>query len=588
MSRLSLLRRLYAPTRDPGAVLPLLPLAVFRLAGSQAEMGAQHGALQRAIGGHEPVLDYYARLTARLLRGSEAGWLDRQLPLLVRPAVRGARRWLSAKRPAELRARSAAFFRSLGLPAGHAQHLVAIDVLQNLVGVAGRHELGSFGPLVRASAPAGCSTLAAWGPATVDGRLLHARNLDFPGAGVWETRPTVVFCEPERGLRYGFVAARGADLPGVTAFNEAGLVVTTHTRIHQRVALSGASLVDLGHEIARRASTLQEAVQVASERPSAAGWGLLVSSASERRALLIELVPDQLEVVHPAAGEPWSASTNLYQAGPLQEGEVGLAPGWQIQAWGRLRGLRRAAQRALAGAPLDVGSLQTLLGSHEDPEVDGWTRAAGGVLAQSTSVQSVVVDADMRCLHLSVGRCPTGHGPYVRVPWCWDGAPGVHQLRADDPGAPPTETAPPAWDTPAFQRFLRAARLEALGANPRRTEEALLQATQLAPEDPTYRLLAGGVRLRQGAPVSALQDFEAALEQERSPFCVGRLRLWAARAAAAGGRQGLAAALRRDLEAMQHPLLGALQHAAATEVSRPLSRRRLRKVSLHVQLGDIG
>jgi hypothetical protein len=41
------------------AAYPVLPLAVLRLTGSQVEMGRQHGALQRTLGGHEAALDYY-------------------------------------------------------------------------------------------------------------------------------------------------------------------------------------------------------------------------------------------------------------------------------------------------------------------------------------------------------------------------------------------------------------------------------------------------------------------------------------------------------------------------------------------------
>ncbi len=585
MTLTALRHRLARTATDPAAPLPRLPLAVFQLAGSQATMGAQHGALQRAIGGHAPVQDYYPRMTARLLRGSEAGWLERRVPLLVAPMVAQARRLLAAGRPREYRARSAAFCAALGLPARHSQHMLTIDVLQNLIGLAGRLGVGPFAELVQPAAVPACSTLAVWGDASEQGRLLHARNLDFPGAGVWDTRPSVVFCSPERGLRYGFVSARGADLPGVTAFNEAGLVLTTHTRFTHRVGLSGASLVDLGHRIISSARTLEQAVQVASEHPSAAGWGLLVSSAEERDALLIEVAPGRLEVVRPTPGQPWAVSTNLYQAPPLRVGEVGIAPGWQIQAWGRWRVLLRTAHKAFAGAPLDVPGLTTLLGSHEDPDVPGFTRAAGGVLAQSTSVQSVVVDPERRCLHVSVGRCPTGHGPYVEVGWEWGPGPGVRQLADASSAAPAPGSRPPQA---AYQRFLQAARLEAVGAAPEHTERALLQASELDPDDPTYRLLSGGVWLRRRQASRALQEFEAGLQQERSPYCRGRLHLWAARAALVAGQPGLAAAHRSKLACLAHPLLGPLQQAAAAEVERPANARRLARVGLHVQLGDIG
>ena len=42
------------------------------------------------------------------------------------------------------------------------------------------------------------------------GTLKHARNFDFPGIGVWDQAPEVVLCDPDEGVRYGFVTSRGA------------------------------------------------------------------------------------------------------------------------------------------------------------------------------------------------------------------------------------------------------------------------------------------------------------------------------------------------------------------------------------------
>ena len=43
------------------------PLLVLHLAGSQAEMGAQHGSLLREVGGYEKVLAYYPRMPEILI-----------------------------------------------------------------------------------------------------------------------------------------------------------------------------------------------------------------------------------------------------------------------------------------------------------------------------------------------------------------------------------------------------------------------------------------------------------------------------------------------------------------------------------------
>ncbi len=44
----------------------------------------------------------------------------------------------------------------------------------------------------------GCTSAVAWGDATVDGKLLHARNFDYHGVDVWPRSAAVIFHEPEK------------------------------------------------------------------------------------------------------------------------------------------------------------------------------------------------------------------------------------------------------------------------------------------------------------------------------------------------------------------------------------------------------
>ena len=55
----------------------------------------------------------------------------------------------------------------------------------------------------------GCTSAIAWGRATRDGKLLHARNLDYHGVSCWPKTQTVFSCEPDEGQRYVSVAAAG-------------------------------------------------------------------------------------------------------------------------------------------------------------------------------------------------------------------------------------------------------------------------------------------------------------------------------------------------------------------------------------------
>ena len=69
-----------------------------------------------------------------------------------------------------------------------------------------------------------------------------------------DVAPAFVTCAPDRGQRYGFFTTRGADAPVVTVVNEAGLVIAPHTRWHKGVGFGGAMIVDVIHDLARRAT----------------------------------------------------------------------------------------------------------------------------------------------------------------------------------------------------------------------------------------------------------------------------------------------------------------------------------------------
>jgi hypothetical protein len=546
-----------APLRDR---TPTLPPLVVQLRGDQAAMGEQHGEALRGVGGYEPILEFYPGMAERMVTGARRHPLELGVPLVLGEANGALLRRLSAGRPTELARRSKRFFAALGRDPADADQLGVMDLLQNIIGVAGRLRVPAVRQRWSQLVPGACSTLAVWDAASADGELLLGRNFDFPGTGVWESAPVVAFATPERGLRYGFVTTRGADAPCVSVWNEAGLCITIHTRFHQQVRWDGRLAVDLVHEMVRRAATIDEAVAIAREQPSASSWGLVVASGIERRAVLVEMHGGDVAVTHPNPGESFLACTNRYQAPALQRGELEPSMGWIMHSDGRHLALRREALRGLGAGGLGAEQLAALLGSHEDPEIAGFERAAGGVLAQSNGVHSVVLDPVGQRTWVSVGAVPTGHGPWVCVPWAWEASPGVRELDVQGLRAAfaADETAPGAAFRhgargQAYGHLLEAARLEASAAPAERVRTEIGAAVALDPHEPSYRLLAGGFALQDGAYAAAEAHFEAGLVTESSPFGRARLLHFGAMAAQAGGHSRRAAALRRELGEVHHP-----------------------------------
>ena len=271
-----------------------------------------------------------------------------------------------------------------------------------------------------------------------------------------------------------------------------------HTCFHRRIRFSGLGAIDLGHAITRRAENLADAVKVARETGSSSSWSLLVSSAREKSAAVLEIAGSQVAVRRPREEEDFLAQTNRYRCAELQSGEVGPSAGLVANSEGRYRVLRRRAEQANESGGFSLEDLQALLGSHQDPDDPGRERASGGVLAQPASVQSVVFDPQNEQVHVSVGPCPTGAGPYSVVEWDWDAPSGWTEI--EPAKAREVTTSRRFSEGPAARglgAYCQAMELQSQGHAPEQIAEALERAASLDPVEPTYRLLAGAYRLRE-------------------------------------------------------------------------------------------
>jgi hypothetical protein len=539
------------PSSSPATPGPR-PLWVARLAGPQAALGQQHGALAGPD----------VRATIAFHRGLPARLLVDDLPGTAGAVARAAfgvltaawQRRLVQARPAELRARTAAYLAAIGARPQDEASLAAMDTLQNCVALAARLGVPPFpstlGALARARAQAmaaaavpACSTLIAWGAATVDGELAFARNFDFPAVGVWDATPGFVVCAPDGGQRYGFFTARGADSAVVTVVNEAGLVIAPHTRWHRDVTWRGAMIVDLVHELARKAETLADAIALAKASPASSSWGLAIGSARERRAIAIELAGRHVEVVRPAAGATSLVTTNHYQSARMQVGEVAASPAWRLHSErraARLAALCAEGERRGGSTPED---LVRYLGDRQEASTPG-RRHQGGILAQGCNVHAAVVVPAHRRAWVGVDAAPTCEGAWAEVAWSWDGPRGAWSLGGAKAGdgadagggftVTPRPTLAAAHDPAA--RHLRAAMVaHEHDHDPEAAAAAIERAVAAAPEDPSLRLTAAWLWLAAGQPGPALGHVDAGLEREGEPYRRGQLAAWGAWGARVAG-----------------------------------------------------
>jgi hypothetical protein len=139
----------------------------------------------------------------------------------------------------------------------------------------------------------GCTSFAAWDAATEDSSLLIGRNFDFYVGDDFAKNKTVLFCAPDSGYKFASIAWAG--MTGVlSGMNEKGLTVTINAAKSTMPLSSATPISILCREILQYASNIEEARAIAGKRQLFVSESILVGSASDGKAVLIEKSPDKM------------------------------------------------------------------------------------------------------------------------------------------------------------------------------------------------------------------------------------------------------------------------------------------------------
>ncbi|MDR2622667.1 MAG: C45 family peptidase [Dysgonamonadaceae bacterium] len=167
----------------------------------------------------------------------------------------------------------------------------------------------------------GCTSFAAWGDATEDSTLLIGRNFDFYVGDDFARNKTVAFYAPEKG--YKFVSVAWAGMSGVVSgMNEKGLTVTINAAKSSVPTASATPISILCREILQYASTVEEARRIAGQYKLFVSESILIGSAIDKFAEIIEKSPNKMGVY--TSGSNWLVCANHFQSETFQNDESNL------------------------------------------------------------------------------------------------------------------------------------------------------------------------------------------------------------------------------------------------------------------------
>ena len=180
------------------------------------------------------------------------------------------------------------------------------------------HSAHDIGHVMQDYMLVGCTSFAVWGRESADSSLLMARNFDFYMGEEFAKNKLVLFEKPDSGYAYVSVTWPGM-LGVVSGMNTQGLAVTINASKLEVPSSSATPISILVKSILQYASNIEEAETIAASFKTFVCESILVGSANDGRAVIIEKTPSAMGIYSPDGGSEFSRMTAASSANMVSQ-----------------------------------------------------------------------------------------------------------------------------------------------------------------------------------------------------------------------------------------------------------------------------